>query len=101
MEVFGSPSMSISPSVISIKRLTTRMEVVLPQPLGPTNTQISPSSTSKERSLTTGLSEPGHVLLTPLNSIIASPMRPRKVRFPRVYVRPPEQGHDEASSMLG
>jgi hypothetical protein len=28
-------------------------------------------------------------------------MRPRKVRFPRVYVRLPEQGHDEASAMLG
>ena len=41
------------------KTTTMRMLVVLPHPEGPTKTQISPSSTSKERSLTTGFSEPG------------------------------------------
>src|SRR5688500_11551609 len=79
MAVFGSPSMRISPSVISIRRLTIRMVVVLPQPLGPTKTQISPSNTSKERSVTTGLSEPGYVLLTCLNSIIGPPAGPEMV----------------------
>jgi hypothetical protein len=51
--------MRISPSVGSISLFTIRIVVVLPHPEGPTKTQISPSRISKERSLTTGLSEPG------------------------------------------
>ena len=42
-----------------MRRLTMRIVVVLPHPLGPTRTQISPSGTVKESSLTTGSSEPG------------------------------------------
>jgi hypothetical protein len=59
ISVLGSPLMRISPSDGSIRRFTMRMLVVLPHPEGPTRTQISPSSTSKERSLTTGREEPG------------------------------------------
>ena len=39
----------MSPSVISIMRLTIRIAVVLPQPEGPTSTQISPAGTVSER----------------------------------------------------
>ena len=48
----------ISPSVGSMSRFTIRM-VVVSHPEGPTRTQISPSGTSKERWLTTDVSEPG------------------------------------------
>ena len=44
--------------VISIMRLTRRMAVVLPQPDGPTSTQISPAGTSKLRSWIAGASDP-------------------------------------------
>ena len=37
----------MSPEVISTVRLTIRIAVVLPQPEGPTRTQISPASTSR------------------------------------------------------
>ena len=40
--------------MISIRRLTIRIAVVLPQPDGPTSTQISPAGTSSERSSTAG-----------------------------------------------
>ena len=46
--------MRMSPSVISTVRLTIRIAVVLPQPEGPTSTQISPAGTSSERSWTAG-----------------------------------------------
>jgi hypothetical protein len=49
----------MSPLVGSIMRFTMRMTVVLPQPDGPTSTQISPAGTVSERSLTAGSSEPG------------------------------------------
>src|ERR671917_590540 len=73
--------MRISPSVGSMSLLTIRIVVVLPHPDGPTKTQISPSGISKERSFTTARSEPEYVLLTPLNLIIASPVRPGVVLF--------------------
>jgi hypothetical protein len=53
------PSISTSPSVISIIRLTSRIAVVLPHPDGPTSTQISPASTVKLRSSIAGCSCPG------------------------------------------
>ena len=49
--------MRMSPSVISTVRLTIRIAVVLPQPEGPTRTQISPAGTSSVRWSTAGLSE--------------------------------------------
>ena len=49
----------MSPSVISTVRLTIRSAVVLPLPDGPTSTQISPASTSSERSWIAGSSWPG------------------------------------------
>ena len=49
----------MSPSVMSIIRLTIRMAVVLPQPEGPTSTQISPAGTSSESLSTAGESWPG------------------------------------------
>ena len=50
--------MMMSPSVIATVRLTIRIAVVLPQPEGPTSTQMSPAGTSSERSRTAGSSCP-------------------------------------------
>ena len=47
----------MSPSVISTVRLTIRIAVVLPQPDGPTRTQISPAGTSRVRPSTAATSE--------------------------------------------
>src|SRR6266508_6396569 len=44
--------MSTWPSVGSTRRLTILRLVVLPHPLGPTRTQISPGGTVSDRSLT-------------------------------------------------
>src|SRR6478735_7191995 len=41
------PPSRMSPSVMSIMRLTIRMAVVLPHPEGPTRTQMSPARTSR------------------------------------------------------
>ena len=57
---------------MSIIRLTIRMAVVLPQPDGPTSTQISPAGTSKERSWIAGSSAPGYVFVTSRNSSVAA-----------------------------
>ena len=51
--------MRMSPSVISTIRFTIRIAVVLPQPEGPTSTQISPAGTSRLRRSTAGVSAPG------------------------------------------
>ena len=48
--------------VSSTVRLTSRIAVVLPQPEGPTRTQISPAGTSSVRPSTAGLSEPAVAL---------------------------------------
>ena len=53
------PSSRMSPSVMSIMRLTIRIAVVLPQPDGPTSTQISPDGTVSERRSTAGSVCPG------------------------------------------
>src|ERR1700712_1341717 len=58
----------MSPSEISIIRLTIRMAVVLPQPEGPTRTQISPAGTSSESLSTAMPSAPGYRLVTSRNS---------------------------------
>jgi len=54
-----APSSRISPSVSSIMRFTSRIAVVLPQPEGPTSTQISPAGTVSERSSIAGRDAPG------------------------------------------
>ena len=60
-----APPSRMSPSVMSIMRLTIRIAVVLPQPDGPTSTQISPAGTSSESSSTAARSRArialGHV----------------------------------------
>ena len=48
----STPSSRIRPEVGSISRLTILSDVVLPQPDGPTSTQILPAGTSSDRSLT-------------------------------------------------
>ncbi len=48
----STPSIRILPDVGSMSRLTILSEVVLPQPDGPTSTQIRPAGTVSERSLT-------------------------------------------------
>ena len=48
-----------SPLVSSTVRLTSRIAVVLPQPEGPTRTQMSPLGTVSERPSTATVSEPG------------------------------------------
>ncbi len=48
----STPSMRMRPLVGSMIRLTILSEVVLPQPEGPTKTQILPAGTTSERSLT-------------------------------------------------
>ncbi len=50
--------------MISTVRLTIRIAVVLPQPEGPTRTQISPAGTSRESSLIAGSDWPGYRLVT-------------------------------------
>src|SRR3954462_13714381 len=48
----STPSSRIRPDVGSMSRLTILSDVVLPQPDGPTRTQIFPAGTSSDRSLT-------------------------------------------------
>src|SRR5919204_3661854 len=67
-----SPSSRMSPPLISIMRLTSRIAVVLPHPDGPTSTQTSPAGTSKLRSWIAGDAEPAYVLETLRNSSVAA-----------------------------
>ena len=84
--------------VMSTMRLTIRIAVVLPQPDGPTSTQISPAGTSNESDWIAGSSLPGYVLETLLElergrharerSITARPERgsdPRRGQRPRAW----------------
>ena len=48
----STPSNRMRPDVGSISRLTILSDVVLPQPEGPTRTQILPAGTVSDRSLT-------------------------------------------------
>ncbi len=57
------------PEVGSTIRLIIRMDVVLPQPDGPTNTVSVPSGTSSVRSSTATVPS-GYRLVTPANEII-------------------------------
>src|SRR5436190_15328267 len=62
----------MSPSVISIIRLTIRIAVVLPQPEGPTRTQISPAGTSNDRWSTASRWAPAYRFTTSRNSSVAA-----------------------------
>src|SRR5215210_1622099 len=66
------PSTRMSPSVMSIMRLTIRIAVVLPQPEGPTSTQISPAGTSSERLWIAGSDWPAYRFVTPRYSTDAA-----------------------------
>src|SRR3990170_53755 len=68
-EVF-LPSMKISPELGSISRLTILIVVVLPQPDGPSSTQISPFGTSSVTWSTAGTVLPEKVLETCSSLII-------------------------------
>src|SRR4051812_33677735 len=62
----------MSPEVIEIIRLTIRIAVVLPQPEGPTSTQISPAGTVNESLSTAGSACPGYTLVASRNSSVAA-----------------------------
>src|SRR4051812_33134977 len=66
------PSSRMSPPVGSIMRVARRMAVVLPEPDGPTSTQILPAGTSNESSLIAGSAAPGYVLETRTYSSVAA-----------------------------
>src|ERR1700690_4128778 len=72
----STPSMRMRPLLGSMRRLTILRLVVLPQPDGPTRTQILPAGTVNERSFTapgTPFSPAPYVLLTWRNSTVAAP----------------------------
>src|SRR2546430_4051821 len=70
------PSMVMSPSVMSIRRLTIFIAVVLPPPDGPTSTQISPAGTARDRLLTAGTDRPAYRLVTRSKTSSAAPPPP-------------------------
>ena len=55
----GCPSMLTSPEVGGRRPEIISMAVVLPEPLGPTSTTISPGRTAKETSSRAGAPAPG------------------------------------------
>src|SRR5438552_8395133 len=65
------PSITISPEVGSIRRLTMRNRVVLPEPEVPTSIQVLFSATSKVTALTAGLLALGNCLVISWNEIFA------------------------------
>src|SRR6266487_7021384 len=65
----SSPSIRTWPLLGSTSRLTIFKLVVLPQPLGPTRTQMSPAGTSSDRSTTAPWGP--YFLLTWRNSTVA------------------------------
>src|SRR5712692_8527212 len=68
------PSMNIWPEVGSIRRLTMRNSVVLPEPEVPTSIQVVSSVTSKVTASTAGLLEPGNCLVMAWKAIFAIPL---------------------------
>ncbi len=69
--------MKMRPLVGSISRLIMRRVVVLPQPEGPTSTQISPSGTSRVR-WSTATAPDSYCLVTPSRRIIGLFLSPRR-----------------------
>src|SRR2546427_8200283 len=70
MVMMSTPSISTWPVLGSTSRLTIFRLVVLPQPLGPTRTQMSPAGTTSDRSTTAPWLGP-YCLLTWRNSTVA------------------------------
>ena len=70
----SSPLTVKVPDVGSIIRLIIRIEVVLPQPDGPTNTVSVPSGSSRVRSSTATVPS-GYCLVTPSKVIIRSALK--------------------------
>src|SRR3954469_15409199 len=62
------PPSRMSPSVMSIMRLTIRMAVVLPHPDGPTRAAMSPSGAPRETASTAGSVAPAYRLVAARNS---------------------------------
>src|SRR5579862_3861659 len=76
------------PLVGSTRRLIMRSVVVLPQPLGPTSTQISPAGMASERSFTAPAPWPGPKRLLTLRSSTGAPSaRAPGAPFMRTYDR--------------
>src|SRR3954451_22677856 len=88
-----SPPRRMSPEVMSISRLTIRIAVVLPQPDGPTSTQISPAGTSRLRSSTAGAGAPGDRFVTDRNSMLAADWVSPKASFLPGRRRGPDAAH--------
>src|SRR6266516_1216982 len=65
------PSITISPDVGSIRRLTMRKSVVLPEPEVPTSIQVLPSGTSNVTASTADLLAPAYCLVISWNAIFA------------------------------
>src|SRR4051794_7183182 len=62
----------MSPSVMSMRRLTIRIAVVFPQPEGPTSTQMFPAGTSSVRWSTAASVVPGYRLVAPSNVMLTA-----------------------------
>src|SRR3954447_10553165 len=82
--VTSSPLTVNVPEVGSIIRLIIRIEVVLPQPDGPTNTASVPSGTSRVRSSTATVPS-GYFLVTPSNLIMSASISHRLVESVVLY----------------
>src|SRR6266567_2776902 len=67
------PSMIISPELGSIRRLTMRNSVVLPEPEVPTSIQVLPSGTSNVTAFTAGALAPGYFFVISLKRIFSMP----------------------------
>src|SRR6188508_3420966 len=73
-DLVSTPSIHTDPAVGSIIRLIIRIDVVLPQPDGPTNTVKVPSGTSRVRSSTATVPS-GYCLVTPSKLIMRSSLQ--------------------------
>src|ERR1700704_5152570 len=71
--MMSSPSIVIRPEVGSMRRLIIFMVVVLPQPDGPTRTQISPAGIVSDRSFTARGAEGGPYRLLTCSSVTTAP----------------------------
>src|SRR2546423_13129739 len=87
------PSMTILPEVGSIRRLTMRNRVVLPEPEVPTSRQVCPSGTPKVTASTAGLLPPGNTLVISWNAILAIK--------PPLRILVPFRGREETTPRAG
>jgi hypothetical protein len=85
----------MSPSLMSINRLTIFMAVVFPAPDGPTRQQMSPAGIVSDRSLIAGPARPGYRFVTWSKTISAA--APLTVRSLQVSGPPPATATARAS----